>query len=126
MLRPILLTSAKVPNDLEIYPTLNVGYTFADNVGREIQAVGFQSHNRFSINANSTTFELTTFNYGGYLRWYPKGMDVENTYYGIAIRKDAVVLVHFNEGNSEEDYALNLATEKFINNKITGAINSNY
>ena len=25
MLRPILLTSAKVPNDLEIYPTLNVG-----------------------------------------------------------------------------------------------------
>ena len=41
MLRPILPTSAKVPNDLEIYPTFNVGYTFADNGSREIQGVNF-------------------------------------------------------------------------------------
>lgn len=53
-------------------------------------------------------------------------MDVENAYYGIAIRKDAVALVHFNEGNSEENYSLNLATEQFVDNKIIGAINSNY
>ena len=31
MLYPILLMSAKVPNDLEIHPTLNVGYNVAPN-----------------------------------------------------------------------------------------------
>ena len=103
-----------------------VGYTFADNEGRKIQGGIFQASSEFSVNANSSTFGMTTLNYGGYLAWYPKGMDVENAYYGIAIRKDAVALVHFNEGNSEEDYSLNLATEQFVNNKITGAINSNY
>ena len=36
MLRPILLTSAKVPNDLEIYPTFNVGnYTQWNHLSEE-------------------------------------------------------------------------------------------
>lgn len=58
--------------------------------------------------------------------WYPKGSDVENAYYGITVKKDAVALVYFNNVNHEDDYILNLATEQFVNNKITGAINSNY
>ena len=58
--------------------------------------------------------------------WYPKGNDVENVYYGIIINKDAVALTHYNATNYEENYSLDLATEQFVNNKITGAINSNY
>lgn len=58
--------------------------------------------------------------------WYPKGKDVEDVYYGISIVKDAVALVYFNGVNHEGDYILNLATEQFVNNKIIGAINSNY
>lgn len=70
---------------------------------------------------------MSTFGDGGYLAWYPKGkIDDESSYYGICIRKDAVALVHFNGVNHEDDYALDLATEQFVNNKITGAINSNY
>ena len=103
-----------------------VGYTFADNERREIQGTDFQASNKFSINANSTTFEFTTLSYGGYLAWYPKGKDVENVYYGIAIRKDAVALTYFNLANMESGYSLDLATEQFVNDKITGAINSNY
>lgn len=106
--------------------TFNVGYTFADNEGREIKAVGFQSQWRFSINANSTTFELTTLSDGGYLAWYPKGSNVENVYYGIIVKKDSVALAYFNGVNHEANYILDLATEQFVNNKITGAINSNY
>lgn len=78
------------------------------------------------MDKDSTTFQMDTFNYGGFLMWYPKGSDVENTYYGITVKKDAVALVYFNNVNHEDDYVLNLATEQFVNNKITGAINSNY
>ena len=60
------------------------------------------------------------------MAWYSKGKDVENSYYGIVIRKDAVALTYFNGVNHEGDYILNLATEQFVNNKIIGAINSNY
>ena len=91
-----------------------------------IQAQKFYADIEFLLNKDSTTVSLNTFDYGGYLAWYPKGMDVENVYYGIAIRKDSVALVYFNEGNSEENYSLNLATEQFVDNKIIGAINSNY
>ena len=105
---------------------INVGYTFADNEGRAIQGLDFYASNKFSVTANSTSFELTTLSYGGYLAWYPKGREAGNVYYGIIIQKDNVVLAHFNEGNPEENYTLSLATEQFVNNKITGAINSNY
>ena len=105
---------------------INVGYTFADNRGRDIQGESFLASNIFSISSDSATFELSTFNYGGYLAWYPKGKDVENAYYGIAVKKDAVALTYFNAANMESNYSLNLATEQFVNNKITGAINSNY
>ena len=69
---------------------------------------------------------METYPYGGYLIWYPKSEAVENVYYGISIKKDTVALVYFNGVNHEGDYALDLATEQFVNNKITGAINSNY
>lgn len=56
--------------------------------------------------------------------WYPN--KDEMIYYGIIISRDRVALTYFNGVNHEGDYFLNLATEQFVNNKITGAINSNY
>ena len=105
---------------------INVEYISIGTHNKVIQAQKFYADIEFIANKDSTTVSLATLNYGGYLTWYPKGMDVENAYYGIAIRKDAVALVHFNGGNPEENYSLNLATEQFVNNKIIGAINSNY
>ena len=102
-----------------------VGYTFADNAGREIQGHQFCADNLFWVKKNSTVLEINTFDYGGYLMWYPKE-DEKKVYYGILIRRDSVALTYFNEVNHEDDYILNLATEQFVNNKITGAINSNY
>ena len=57
--------------------------------------------------------------------WYPN-KDEKMAYYGIVIRRNSVALTYFNAVNHEDDYTLNLATEQFVNNKITGAINSNY
>lgn len=57
--------------------------------------------------------------------WYPNE-DEKMAYYGIVIRRNSVSLTYFNAVNHEDDYILNLATEQFVNNKITGAINSNY
>lgn len=108
------------------YSTFNVGYTFADNGSREIQGINFQASNKFYINKDSTTVSVETYPYGGFLMWYPKGSNVENVYYGIIVKKDSVALAHFNGVNHEADYVLDLATEQFVNNKITGAINSNY
>lgn len=120
------MLTVEIAPDRSDKPTFNVEYISIGTHNKVIQAQKFYADIEFLLNKDSTTVNLSTFDYGGYLAWYPKGMDVENAYYGIAIRKDAVALVHFNEGNSEENYSLNLATEQFVDNKIIGAINSNY
>lgn len=56
--------------------------------------------------------------------WYPN--KDEAIYYGITVRRNSVALTYFNGVNHEGDYILNLATEQFVNNKITGAINASY
>ena len=115
MPHPIALTSAKVPNDLEIYPTFNVGFTYEENDKRDVHVWSLFLKAGISINNNNTVLKLETFNYGGFLQWFPN--DTENNYYALRISQDKLYIAHLDTTTSSViEYNKPIASEEYVTN----------
>ena len=78
-----------------------------------------------SLNANNTKLKFETFDYGGFLEWFPN--DTENKYYGLGIAQNKLYIVYFDRTASPAiDYNKPIATEEYVTNQIQGAINTAY
>ena len=124
MLRPILLTSAKVPNDLEIYPTFNV----EQNTQVRFKEVELRKDNAVGINWVSTTgnewgwdtyiFPSDTTNYS-YREFAIRSQEQESDF-----NRSILLIERKLESNLYEVHYI--ATQDWVNEQISGAIAASY
>ena len=128
MSRPILLTSAKVSNDLEIYPTFNVGLN-TDTTLRHIYVGAIDSQNRLwfiqntrASNDNSSKAEVTFDDKGLYLGFYNSKTN-DAKYNRLQLDTQNLRMYSTMGDTPKEEY---FATQSYVTNAISGAIAASY
>ena len=131
MLHPILLMSAKVPNDLEIYPTFNV----EQNTSPTFYRVGLKELGiRANIDNEYVRYSLTalTSRWGWNITIYPKDSTEKQRTFGLFTKKQQndvnnSVYVREAEIDGLGSYKLYyIATQNWVNEQISGAIATSY
>ena len=96
-------------------PTFNVGFTYEENDKRDVYVWSLFLKSGILINNNNTKLNFETFDYGGFLEWFPN--DTEDKYYALRIAQDKLYIAHRDATTSTViEYTNPIATEEYVTN----------